>query len=153
MDPNPKRADKVNRYKPPASGGAPNEDLIPDYMNILGLLTFCSFDNLIIISISGMVFSMCGLMMKSKCCSWLALYCSCISFANSRISDDAKQVIFGFIFNLLQLMSLFWIFLTDSFLIHVKCKCCGNVLFAKSCSNDTAMGCRLTSSQCSSKWE
>lgn len=42
---------------------------------------------------TGMIFSMCGLMMKLKWCAWIALYCSCISFANSRASDDAKQVI------------------------------------------------------------
>uniref|UniRef100_A0A1L8DC35 Uncharacterized protein n=1 Tax=Nyssomyia neivai TaxID=330878 RepID=A0A1L8DC35_9DIPT len=76
----PRRPDKVNRYKPPASNGQQgNEDLTPDYMNILG-----------------MVFSMCGLMMKSKWCSWLALYSSCISFANSRVSDDAKQILSSF---------------------------------------------------------
>lgn len=40
-----------------------------------------------------MIFSMCGLMMKLKWCAWFALYCSCISFASSRVSDDAKQVI------------------------------------------------------------
>lgn len=73
----PRRQDKVNRYKPPQNQGQGNagEDLMPDYMNILG-----------------MVFSMCGLMMKLKWCAWLALYCSCISFANSRVNDDAKQV-------------------------------------------------------------
>ncbi|KAG4066887.1 hypothetical protein HA402_008989 [Bradysia odoriphaga] len=74
----PRRADKVNRYKPP-SQGAGSEDLVPDYMNILG-----------------MIFSMCGLMMKLKWCAWIALYCSCISFANSRASDDAKQVLSSF---------------------------------------------------------
>lgn len=42
--------------------------------------------------ISGMIFSMCGLMMRLKWCAWVALYCSCISFANSRLSDDTKQV-------------------------------------------------------------
>lgn len=41
---------------------------------------------------SGMIFSMCGLMMRLKWCAWMALYCSCISFANSRITDDTKQV-------------------------------------------------------------
>lgn len=76
----PRRMDKVNRYKVPQNQGQSNsagagDDLMPDYMNILG-----------------MVFSMCGLMMKLKWCAWLALYCSCISFANSRITDDAKQV-------------------------------------------------------------
>lgn len=33
----PRRPDKVNRYKPPSSNGQQgNEDLMPDYMNILG---------------------------------------------------------------------------------------------------------------------
>lgn len=31
----PRRVDKINRYKP-ASQGAGSEDLVPDYMNILG---------------------------------------------------------------------------------------------------------------------
>lgn len=77
----PRRPDKVIRYKQPANQGqgAGGDDLMPDYMNILG-----------------MVFSMCGLMMKLKWCAWLALYCSCISFANSRVSDDAKQVLSSF---------------------------------------------------------
>lgn len=33
----PRRADKINRYKPAQSG---NEDLVPDYMNILGKSNF-----------------------------------------------------------------------------------------------------------------
>lgn len=33
----PRRPDKVQRYKPPqTNGNAPAEDLTPDYMNILG---------------------------------------------------------------------------------------------------------------------
>lgn len=40
----------------------------------------------------GMVFSMCGLMMRLKWCAWTAVFCSSISFANSRVSDDTKQV-------------------------------------------------------------
>jgi len=78
----PRRPEKVKRYKAAQNGAQPvsgNEDLMPDYMNILG-----------------MIFSMCGLMMKLKWCAWLALYCSCISFANSRASDDAKQVLSSF---------------------------------------------------------
>lgn len=31
----PRRGDKINRYKP-AAQGAGSEDLVPDYMNILG---------------------------------------------------------------------------------------------------------------------
>ncbi|XP_005191840.1 protein Asterix [Musca domestica] len=80
----PRRKEKVNRYKAPQAqgqngSGTGNEDLTPDYMNILG-----------------MIFSMCGLMMKLKWCAWFALYCSCISFASSRVSDDAKQVLSSF---------------------------------------------------------
>ncbi|KAF7274099.1 hypothetical protein GWI33_013217 [Rhynchophorus ferrugineus] len=44
----------------------------------------------------GMVFSMCGLMMRMKWCAWVALYCSCISFANSQVNDDTKQVLSSF---------------------------------------------------------
>lgn len=46
----PRRKEKINRYKAPKNqgqGGGANEDMMPDYMNILG-----------------MIFSMCGLMMK-----------------------------------------------------------------------------------------
>lgn len=47
---NPKRSDKIVRYKPTVVGQPPGqEDLIPDYFNILG-----------------MIFSMLGLMMKLK---------------------------------------------------------------------------------------
>ncbi|XP_055302775.1 protein Asterix [Sitodiplosis mosellana] len=74
----PRRADKVRSFKSSPNNGQ-TEDFLPDYFNILG-----------------MIFSMCGLMMKLKWCAWLALYCSCISFANSRASDDAKQVLSSF---------------------------------------------------------
>lgn len=48
----PRRPEKVNRYKAQQSNGqGASDDLMPDYMNILG-----------------MVFSMCGLMMKLKWC-------------------------------------------------------------------------------------
>jgi len=81
----PRRTDKINRYKAPQIQGqsAGGDDYMPDYMNILG-----------------MIFSMCALMMKLKWCAWLALYCSCISFANSRASDDAKQVLSSFMLSL-----------------------------------------------------
>lgn len=78
----PRRPEKIRPYKSSANNGqstSGGEDFLPDYMNILG-----------------MIFSMCGLMMKLKWCAWLALYCSCISFANSRASDDAKQVLSSF---------------------------------------------------------
>lgn len=34
--------------------------------------------------------------MKLKWCAWFALYASCISFANSRVNDDAKQTLSSF---------------------------------------------------------
>ncbi|KAK3090021.1 hypothetical protein FSP39_008588 [Pinctada imbricata] len=74
----PRRPNKVVRYKPPQPGG-PSDDPTPDYMNLLG-----------------MIFSMCGLMMKLKWCAWAAVYCSFISFANSRTSEDTKQMLSSF---------------------------------------------------------
>lgn len=50
----PRRPDKVTRYKAPQNTGqgtSGGDDFMPDYMNILG-----------------MIFSMCGLMMKLKWC-------------------------------------------------------------------------------------
>lgn len=81
----PRRPDKEIRYRPSSanSQAQPVEDLTPDYMNILG-----------------MIFSMCGLMMRLKWCAWVALYCSCISFANSRVSDDTKQILSSFMLSI-----------------------------------------------------
>lgn len=99
MQVDPRRKEKVNRYKAPQNqgqAGNSSEDLMPDYMNILGI----TYINIYIymqlqqsLYFLGMIFSMCGLMMKLKWCAWFALYCSCISFASSRVSDDAKQVL------------------------------------------------------------
>ncbi|XP_043282179.1 protein Asterix [Venturia canescens] len=77
----PRRPDREIRYKQSVTStqAQPGDDLTPDYMNILG-----------------MVFSMCGLMMRLKWSSWAALYCSCISFANSRASEDTKQILSSF---------------------------------------------------------
>ena len=77
----PRRPNKVLRYKPPPSECNPAlDDPTPDYMNLLG-----------------MIFSMCGLMLKLKWCAWVAVYCSFISFANSRSSEDTKQMMSSFI--------------------------------------------------------
>lgn len=55
---NVKREERIVRYKPAnVQGGQPGQDdLMPDYLNILG-----------------MIFSMLGLMMKMKICAWIAL--------------------------------------------------------------------------------
>ncbi|XP_005089596.1 protein Asterix [Aplysia californica] len=78
----PKRPQKVARYKAQPAG-SPADDPTPDYMNLLG-----------------MIFSMCGLMMKLKWCAWVAVYCSFISFANSRTSDDTKQMLSSFMLSI-----------------------------------------------------
>jgi len=78
----PRRPSKVHRYKAPASGGAA-DDPTPDYMNLLG-----------------MIFSMCGLMLKLKWCAWAAVYCAFISFASSRSSEDTKQMLSSFMLSI-----------------------------------------------------
>jgi len=84
----PRRPDKEHRYKPRAVSNdsqalTPGEDLTSDYMNILG-----------------MILSMCGLLMKFKWASWCAMFCSCISFANSKASDDTKQIFSSFMLSM-----------------------------------------------------
>ncbi|XP_076163454.1 PAT complex subunit Asterix [Ptiloglossa arizonensis] len=81
----PRRPEREVRYKPAASSSQaqPGDYSAPDYMNILG-----------------MIFSMCGLMMRLKWCAWVALYCSCISFANSKVSDDTKQILSSFMLSI-----------------------------------------------------
>uniref|UniRef100_A0A8C5CZE3 PAT complex subunit Asterix n=1 Tax=Gadus morhua TaxID=8049 RepID=A0A8C5CZE3_GADMO len=80
----PRRQNKILRYKPPSTEANPTlEDPTPDYMNLLG-----------------MIFSMCGLMLKLKWCAWIAVYCSFISFANSRSSEDTKQMMSSFMMGL-----------------------------------------------------
>lgn len=81
----PRRPDKEVRYKAPGSNNQAQmqDDLTPDYMNVIG-----------------MIFSMCGLMMRLKWCAWVALYCSCISFANSRVSEDTKQILSCFMLSI-----------------------------------------------------
>ncbi|CAD5214969.1 unnamed protein product [Bursaphelenchus xylophilus] len=81
----PRRPNKINRYKPvdPQTLTYSAEDAIPEYMNIFG-----------------MIFSMCGLMMRLKWCSWVALLCSCVSFANTRTVDDTKQILSSFMLSI-----------------------------------------------------
>nr|UST29449.1 asterix [Haliclona caerulea] len=74
----PRSPNPIFRYKPMANKVA--DDPTPDYMNLLG-----------------MIFSMCGLMMKLKWAAWAAVYCSFISFANARSSEDTKQMFSSFL--------------------------------------------------------
>jgi len=78
----PRRPGKIHRYKAPASG-SPADDPTPDYMNLLG-----------------MIFSMCGLMLKLKWCAWAAVYCAFISYASSRASEDTKQMLSSFMLSI-----------------------------------------------------
>ncbi|CAF3353859.1 unnamed protein product [Rotaria sp. Silwood1] len=56
------------------------DDALPDYMNLIG-----------------MICSMCALMLKIKWCAWIALFAALVGFANSRASEDTKQVLSSFI--------------------------------------------------------
>ena len=81
---NPQRPNKVLRYKPTPSECNPAlDDLTPDYMSLLG-----------------MIFSMCDLMLKLKRCAWVAVYCSFISFAKSQSSEDTKQMMSSFMLSI-----------------------------------------------------
>ena len=55
--------------------------------HVLYLISYTSPRNVL-----GMVFSMCALMLRVKWCAWVAIYCSCISFANTKYSGDTKQI-------------------------------------------------------------
>jgi len=79
----PRRPANVHRYQPPPSDAGPMEDPTPDYMNLLG-----------------MIFSICGLMMKIKWAAWVAIYCSVIGFANCRASEDTKQLLSSFMLSI-----------------------------------------------------
>lgn len=67
----PQRPNKVLRYKPPPSKYNP----ALDYMNLLGV-----------------IFSMYSMMLKLKWWTWVAVYCSFVSFAKSRSSEDTKHM-------------------------------------------------------------
>ncbi|VDM01078.1 unnamed protein product [Schistocephalus solidus] len=70
----PRRANKIHRFTPSASDGS--GEPIVDYMNFLG-----------------MILSICGMMFESKWCAWAAVFCGVGTFANSRVSEDMKQLI------------------------------------------------------------
>lgn len=72
----PRRPEREVRYKPAVvnSQAQPVNDIL-GYINIFGV-----------------ILSICALTMRLKWCTWVAIYCACISFANSRASDDSKQI-------------------------------------------------------------
>jgi hypothetical protein len=76
----PRRTDKIRRFR---VSGLIFEDFTSDYMSVIGML-----------------FSMFGLMMRMKWCAWIAIYCSCIGFASSRLQDDAKQIFSSFMLSI-----------------------------------------------------
>ncbi|CAF0795599.1 unnamed protein product [Rotaria sp. Silwood1] len=59
------------------------DDALPDYMNLIG-----------------MICSMCALMLKIKWCAWIALFAALVGFANSRASEDTKQVLSSFMLSI-----------------------------------------------------
>ena len=87
----------------------PSDDLTPDYMvsnftkkktiffffSIFWFHEFFIFQNIL-----GMIFSMCALMMRVKWAAWIAIYCSCISFANTKFNDDTKQIMSSFMLSI-----------------------------------------------------
>ncbi|CAI4227436.1 unnamed protein product [Auanema sp. JU1783] len=77
----PRKQAKIIRYKPidPQNNPPTGEDALPEYMNVLG-----------------MIFSMLGLMLRMKWSAWVALICSCVSYANTRNVDDTKQILSSF---------------------------------------------------------
>lgn len=107
---------------------------------------------------SGMVFSMCGLMMRLKWCAWTAVFCSSISFANSRVSDDTKQVWLSIIFSeyVFTKLSIFVLFpwpygfkinmtiqsllFSDCEFLHALHISCSNVVSSKPRTYVTTMG-------------
>ncbi|CAB3984621.1 Asterix [Paramuricea clavata] len=74
----PRRENRIYRYIPVTN--KPNQDPLPDYVSLLG-----------------MIFSMLGLMMRMKWAAWAAVYCAFISFANSKASEDTKQMFSSFL--------------------------------------------------------
>jgi len=73
---NPKRENRVFRFMAQSTASQQAADPLPDYLNLLT-----------------MIFSMCGLLMKIKWCAWAAIFCSMTSYANSRTTEDARQVL------------------------------------------------------------
>ncbi|RNA31741.1 Asterix [Brachionus plicatilis] len=69
-----RRNDKIKRFKSSYTLQF-SDDNLQEYMNVMG-----------------MIFSMCGLMMKVKWCAWISVLCSFIGFANARGGDDSKQI-------------------------------------------------------------
>ncbi|CAG5099418.1 Oidioi.mRNA.OKI2018_I69.XSR.g16518.t1.cds [Oikopleura dioica] len=72
----PKRQQRIFRFVAPTTASQQAADPLPDYLNLLT-----------------MAFSMCGLLMKIKWCAWAAIFCSMTSYANSRSTEDARQVL------------------------------------------------------------
>ena len=106
MPSDPRKQDRIVRYKPSKDRSA-LDDPMPEYMNLLA-----------------MVFSVCGLLLKAspiasststknvvaqmKWAAWAAVYCSFISFANSRNTDDGKQLFSSFMYARIEEKRFMW---------------------------------------------
>ncbi|CAF0910785.1 unnamed protein product [Adineta steineri] len=69
-----RRPARIHRFRPGLITQV--DDALPEYMNLIG-----------------MICSMCSLMLKIKWCAWVALFAAIVGFANSRASEDTKQVL------------------------------------------------------------
>nr|CDS31831.1 expressed protein [Hymenolepis microstoma] len=68
----PRRSNKIHRYRPPEMIG----DAYIELVNLFGL-----------------VMTIGGLWLHSKFCAWIAVFCTLLTITNSRSSDDIKQLI------------------------------------------------------------
>lgn len=77
----PTEPNKVLRCKAlPSECNPVLDDLTLEYMKLLA-----------------MILSVCGLMLKPQWCTWVAVYCFFISFANSQSPKDTKQMMSSFL--------------------------------------------------------
>ncbi|VDM65788.1 unnamed protein product, partial [Strongylus vulgaris] len=79
----------------PQANNAITDDPLPEYMNHVWIddegIDNWLFSRLILESMT---------QSQMKWCAWMALLCSCVSFANTRSSDDAKQIVSSFMWAL-----------------------------------------------------
>jgi hypothetical protein len=70
------------------------------HVMLLHLLNYSKSQNLIILDPY-----YCLKNFKLKWCSWVALLCSCVSFANARSTDDTKQIVSSFMLSISAVVS------------------------------------------------
>ncbi|GBM38663.1 Protein Asterix [Araneus ventricosus] len=81
----PKRPDAIHRYQ------------FPTRVDIRGDAYFTTQE---LFDVFAILLSMFGLFMKLTWCTWVALFCSTISFAHSQANDDTKEVFYSFMMSI-----------------------------------------------------